>query len=266
MWNRVEEVVEDLRPLIKSVGIDAEVSDVLNNVVTITLSRVDRDSSPDLARLRTFVAREIQAEIPEIVEVAFEGELAAPPAPKPGVLAATYDPPEDDSDTVVLTFERQVAPPATTVYDNLELAADRPVVLAVMRVDGVVSVIGRDTRLIVARSAEAAWSTLLPALNEAIAGASSGTADEQAIRERVEAILERDINPSVASHGGFIELLDVRGTELYIHMGGGCQGCSQSQATLRLGVEQQIKQAVPEVSAIFDTTDHAAGSNPYFRA
>lgn len=266
MWQRVEEVVEDLRPLIKSVGIDAEVVDVIDNVVTVKLSRTDRDSSPDLARLRTFVAREIQAELPDVREVIYEGELAPPPAPKAGTLAATYDPPEDDADTVVMTFERPVAPPATTVYDTLEVAADRPVILAVMRVEGVVSVIGRDVRLIVARDTGVPWSTLLPAIEGAVAGAAAGTPDEQAIRERVEVILERDINPSVASHGGYIELLDVRGTELYIHMGGGCQGCSQSQATLRMGVEQQIKQAVPEVTAIFDTTDHAAGANPYFRA
>ncbi|MFK7928050.1 MAG: NifU family protein [Myxococcota bacterium] len=265
MWKRVEEVVEDLRPLIKSVGIDAEVVDVINNTVTLKLSRVDRDSSPDLARLRSFVAKEIQAEMPDVTEVTFEGELAPPPAPKPGVLAMTYDTPAADADTVVITFERAVAPPATTVYDSLEIAADRPVVLAIMRVAGVVSVIGRDTRLIVARSMETGWDVLLPALQAAVDSAAAGSAGEVAIRERVELILERDVNPQVASHGGYIELLDVRGTELFIHMGGGCQGCSQSQATLRMGVEQQIKNAVPEVTAIFDTTDHAAGENPYFK-
>ena len=82
MWNRVEEVVDDIRPLIRSVGVDAKVVDVIDRVVTVELSRTDEDSNPDLVRLRTFVAREIQAEMPEVREVVFEGELAPPP-PKP---------------------------------------------------------------------------------------------------------------------------------------------------------------------------------------
>ena len=268
MWQRVEEVVDDIRPLIRSVGIDAEVVDVLERVVTIKLSRTDEDSNPDLVRLRTFVAREIQAELDEVEDVVFEGELApkkAPASSKPS-LTATYEPPEADADTVVLTFGRAVAPPATTVYDSLEVAADRPVILALLRLDGVVSIIGRGDKLIVARASDRGWDTVLPAIDGAIAeAASSAGADAGSLRTRVEAILEKDINPAIAAHGGWIELVDVQGTELYLHMGGGCQGCAQSAATLRMGVEQQIKAAVPEVTAIHDQTDHSAGSNPYFQ-
>jgi len=268
MWNRVEEVVDDIRPLIRSVGVDAKVVDVLERVVTIELSRTDDDSNPDLVRLRTFVAREVQAELPEVQEVVFEGELApsaASSSARPPSPAVTWDAPDADADTVVLTFRSAVAPPATTVYDDLQTAADRPVVLAILRLDGVVSVIGRDARLIVARSSSATWSELLPAIETAATEALAGTAPD-GMRARIEEILEGQINPAISAHGGFIELLDIKGTDLYIHMGGGCQGCAQSQATLRQGVERQLRDAVPEIGQIFDTTDHAAGTNPYFRA
>ena len=112
MWNRVEEVVDDIRPLIRSVGVDAKVVDVIDRVVTVELSRTDEDSNPDLVRLRTFVAREIQAEMPEVREVVFEGELAPPP-PKPARSGPDmrYDAPSAEADTVVLTF----------LYDDMSL-------------------------------------------------------------------------------------------------------------------------------------------------
>jgi Fe/S biogenesis protein NfuA len=85
-----------------------------------------------------------------------------------------------------------------------------------------------------------------------------------ALAERVEEILEHQVNPAIASHGGKILLVDVRGTEVYMEMTGGCQGCAMSRMTLRQGVERMIRQAVPEVTEIHDVTDHSAGENPYF--
>jgi Fe-S cluster biogenesis protein NfuA len=61
-----------------------------------------------------------------------------------------------------------------------------------------------------------------------------------------------------------VELLEVKRNDVYVRMGGGCQGCSSASATLRQGVEQLIRERVPAVGAIFDTTDHAAGRNPYY--
>ncbi len=82
---------------------------------------------------------------------------------------------------------------------------------------------------------------------------------------RVQDVLDRQINPGVASHGGYIDLLDVKDGVAYIAMGGGCQGCAQVDVTLRQGVEVAIRQAVPEIVALVDTTDHAAGTNPYYQ-
>jgi Fe-S cluster biogenesis protein NfuA len=86
----------------------------------------------------------------------------------------------------------------------------------------------------------------------------------EVIRARVEDILESEINPAVASHGGVVRLVDVRNNDVFIQMGGGCQGCSSANQTLKQGVEVAIRNAVPGVGAILDVTDHAAGRNPYY--
>jgi Fe/S biogenesis protein NfuA len=87
-----------------------------------------------------------------------------------------------------------------------------------------------------------------------------------AIADKVQAVLDQQVNPGIAAHGGQIVLLDVKDTEVFMEMTGGCQGCAMSRMTLRQGVERMIRQAVPEVTAIHDVTDHAAGESPYYTA
>ena len=87
---------------------------------------------------------------------------------------------------------------------------------------------------------------------------------EEEIKKRVQEILEKEINPAVAEHGGFIDLIDVKKNIVYIRMGGGCQGCASSLATLKQGVEQTIREKIPEVGQVLDVTDHADGKNPYY--
>ncbi len=85
------------------------------------------------------------------------------------------------------------------------------------------------------------------------------------VAARVQEVLDRQINPSVAAHGGFVDLLEVRGGAAYVQLGGGCQGCAQVDVTLRQGIEVAIKAAVPQITQVIDITDHAAGTNPYFQ-
>lgn len=85
-----------------------------------------------------------------------------------------------------------------------------------------------------------------------------------ALREKVQQVLDEQINPGVASHGGFVELLDVQENNVYLRMGGGCQGCGAADVTLKMGIERLIREQVPQVREILDTTDHGAGQNPYF--
>ena len=91
----------------------------------------------------------------------------------------------------------------------------------------------------------------------------SGPLDESPLALRVKMVIDRDINPFAASHGGVIRLVDVRRNTAYVQMSGRCQGCGMALVTLRDGLERMLKQAVPEIEAIVDTTDHRAGQNPY---
>lgn len=84
------------------------------------------------------------------------------------------------------------------------------------------------------------------------------------LKEKVQRLLDGQINPSVAAHGGYVEILDVMDNNVYLRMGGGCQGCGAADVTLKHGIESLIRDQVPEVANIYDTTDHAAGTNPYY--
>jgi Fe/S biogenesis protein NfuA len=83
--------------------------------------------------------------------------------------------------------------------------------------------------------------------------------------QKVQETIDARINPSIAAHGGYVTLLDVRDDVAYISFGGGCQGCGMVDVTLKQGVQVMIKEAVPELRDVLDTTDHAAGTNPYYQ-
>jgi Fe/S biogenesis protein NfuA len=84
------------------------------------------------------------------------------------------------------------------------------------------------------------------------------------VAEKVNSLLEQRINPALAAHGGFASLVGVDGSTVYVSMGGGCQGCSMSQATLTEGIRASILDAIPEVTDVVDATNHAAGENPFY--
>lgn len=83
--------------------------------------------------------------------------------------------------------------------------------------------------------------------------------------ERLTTLLERRINPALAAHGGFASLVGVDGATAYVTMGGGCQGCSMSAATLSEGIKVAILEAIPEITEVVDATNHALGENPFYR-
>lgn len=93
------------------------------------------------------------------------------------------------------------------------------------------------------------------------AGAANLTTPEA---KAVQKVLDTEINPAVAGHGGYISLVDVKDQVAYIKLGGGCQGCGMADVTLKQGVVVAIKKAIPEIKEVLDVTDHAGGSNPYF--
>ncbi|MDX1436409.1 MAG: iron-sulfur cluster assembly accessory protein [Anaerolineales bacterium] len=82
---------------------------------------------------------------------------------------------------------------------------------------------------------------------------------------KIQDVMDAHINPQIAAHGGYVSLLDVRDSVAYVELGGGCVGCGLADVTLKQGIEVMLLEAVPEISAVVDTTDHASGTNPYFR-
>ena len=84
------------------------------------------------------------------------------------------------------------------------------------------------------------------------------------VPERINLLLEKAINPSLAQHGGYAELRAWEEPKAYILMGGGCQGCAVSAMTLRSGIERTLKDQIPEILEVVDVTDHASGTNPYY--
>jgi len=86
------------------------------------------------------------------------------------------------------------------------------------------------------------------------------------VPQRVIQVLDQQVNPTIAEHGGRAELVAVEQGTAYLRLGGGCQGCAMATVTLSQGIETAILQAVPEITSVVDVTDHQTGTNPYFEA
>ncbi len=89
--------------------------------------------------------------------------------------------------------------------------------------------------------------------------------DDQTIKNKVQKILDEMINPAVAGHGGFVELLEVKEKVVFLMLGGGCQGCGMVNVTLKQGIEATLRDEIPQIAGVVDQTDHAGGSNPYYQ-
>ncbi len=144
--------------------------------------------------------------------------------------------------------------------------------------EGIDSVLIDDSTVTVTRKAkEGDWKALAVEIGACIRGQlESGEAAvagmitekipaEDEIRTQIQQVIDLEVNPGVAAHSGHISLTAVRGNSVYIKMGGGCQGCSAADLTLKEGIHRSFRNAVPYVGAIYDETDHKAGLNPYFR-
>jgi Fe/S biogenesis protein NfuA len=89
---------------------------------------------------------------------------------------------------------------------------------------------------------------------------------EGTVEHRLQTLLDGEINPSLAMHGGFAQLQRVEGDVAYVIMGGGCQGCGLAQLTLTEGIKATIEDRIPEIREVIDVTDHASGENPFYEA
>lgn len=84
------------------------------------------------------------------------------------------------------------------------------------------------------------------------------------VAQAVQDVIDREVNPGVASHGGSVALERVENGTAFIRLGGGCQGCGAADVTLKQGIDRMIRERVPQITRVADVTDHAAGENPYY--
>ena len=88
---------------------------------------------------------------------------------------------------------------------------------------------------------------------------------DASIEDRVSWLLQTQINPSLAAHGGMVGLVEVtEEKEVILQFGGGCQACGMADVTMKQGIEQTLPREIPEITAVKDVTDHQSGSNPYY--
>ncbi len=156
-----------------------------------------------------------------------------------------------------------------------DMAKGSPLLEALFEIDGICQVMVSDSSLTIAKNTTDPWPLLGKKIGDAVRNAisSGGTLvaesaetmkpSEQDIRHKVEELFEKEINPQIASHGGFVELAYIEDTKVFVRLGGGCQGCSSANATLKQGIAKAIQQMIPEVTEVLDATDHASGLNPY---
>ena len=140
----------------------------------------------------------------------------------------------------------------------VNLSSTSPAVLAGMRV-GIENIL----RHYVPEVAEIRFLEHRPSQEENLAEGKPGLNGPEA--GAILDLLDKEVNPAVAAHGGHIALVDVKDDIAYIRLEGGCQGCGMADVTLKQGVETAIKQAVPSIVSVLDTTDHAGGANPYYQ-
>ena len=116
---------------------------------------------------------------------------------------------------------------------------------------------------------DSATVDFLETLNETgfkVEGADEPSAwDDDPRAQKVQKVIEERINPGVASHGGWVELLGVKDDTVFLKLGGGCQGCGMVDVTLKQGIEVMLKEEIPDIARVIDQTDHAGGQNPYYQ-
>jgi len=182
-----------------------------------------------------------------------------------------------DPNVCKFIVSQPVLPEGTVICRNKEMAEGSPLFEALFAIGGIREVLATGNTLTIAKETFDLWPEMGKKIGTAIRETiNSGKPlidvnikkklpSEEKIRETIERLIEEEINPAIAAHGGRVELADVEGTKIYLRLGGGCQGCSSATVTLRQGIEKAIRAALPDITEIHDITDHASGANPYYR-
>lgn len=173
--------------------------------------------------------------------------------------------------------DRPVYEGGSLYFSGRERAEGSPLVESLFEISGIETVLITKNLVTITKKSDDDWAPVAKQAGAAIRrhlqsggpvvapDVESRVPSSEEIKKKVERVLQEQINPAVASHGGMVSLIDVKDNNVFIQMGGGCQGCGMADVTLKQGVEHAIREAVPEVGAIMDVTDHASGQNPYYR-
>jgi len=184
-----------------------------------------------------------------------------------------------DRKSCVFMVDRPVLEGYSAWFPTPEEAADSPLAQALFAHKGVwqVLVLGTNITVTAGPDMDKPWPEMAKDIGQTIrehlmAGKPVVTPDflegvptEEQITDKLDMIVQTVINPEIAGHSGAISLERVEGNTVYIKMMGGCQGCAASDITLRQGIHTTFREAVPQIGAILDETDHASGDNPYFK-
>lgn len=185
-----------------------------------------------------------------------------------------------DPDSCKFTVSQMVHPGGPFFFDNPEQAAGSPLVERLFALAGVAYVLVAGNVVTIGKKERAPWDDLrsevgteirtqlltgVRAILEAPRPSPAGNRNDDEIRQVIQVLLDEETNPSIASHGGKISIVEVKDRNLYIEMSGGCQGCAASQVTLRQGFELMVRRVAPEVVDIIDATDHASGTKPFYK-
>lgn len=166
----------------------------------------------------------------------------------------------------------------TASFDNKTQAAQSPLAQKLFEIEGITRTQLIGHLLVLSKTPEQEWEELVKQVEgilQAFLVSSFALSQDQVedrmlligrgTREKVEFLLAHKINPGVAAHAGFVELIEVKDNNVYIRLRGGCQGCGAADFTLRQGIEAILRKEIPEILQVLDVTDHAAGINPYYR-
>jgi Fe-S cluster biogenesis protein NfuA len=177
----------------------------------------------------------------------------------------------NDIHVCLFTVDRPVNDGKAEFY-TAEEAQDNELADKLLKIPGMMKVELDGNLVIVTQGGAEDWRQLGKRVGSAIRSflnpmpevADGDRLPSEQMRTKVQQVLDEMINPGVAAHGGFVELLDVQDDNVFIRMGGGCQGCGAADVTLKMGIERLIREQVPQVREILDTTDHGSGQNPYY--
>ena len=83
------------------------------------------------------------------------------------------------------------------------------------------------------------------------------------MKDKIETLMDEQVRPSLAAHGGNVEIVEVKDNKVFLKLTGGCQGCAGARMTLKNGVERIIKEKYPEIEEVVDVTNHQGGEKPF---